>query len=271
MTKPYILVMEKNDDMTPISRRAVLTGAASSGYGVAILRRLHNDGYEILGTYDSDDAESVANLRSELPHATLIEVDHSDRASLDVLITRASALGEIHALVNAQMYFAMERPERPDFSIWDRSLAINLTAPHYLFHGLLDRFAPNTSIVTVTSTEGFVGSFGAPAYAATKAAIHNLTMSQANIGGSRGVRVNAVAAGWIGGVMDTDEVFNMSRAITPLGRLGSPEEIAGVVAFLLSEDAGFVNGTVVTADGGYSGVDTIAKYEFEAEQDQASA
>ena len=70
----------------------------------------------------------------------------------------------------------------------------------------------------------------------------------------------------VGGVMDTDEVFNMSRAITPLGRLGSPEEIASVVAFLVSDDASFVNGTVVTADGGYSGVDTIAKYEFDSER-----
>ena len=63
--------------------------------------------------------------------------------------------------------------------------------------------------------------------------------------------------------MDTDEVFNMSRKITPLGRLGSPEEVANVIAFLVSKDASFVNGSVVTVDGGYTGVDTIAKYESE--------
>ena len=63
--------------------------------------------------------------------------------------------------------------------------------------------------------------------------------------------------------MDTDEVFNMSRKITPLERLGDPNEVANVVSFLLSQDSSFVNGTVIVADGGYSGVDAIAKYEFD--------
>jgi NAD(P)-dependent dehydrogenase (short-subunit alcohol dehydrogenase family) len=75
--------------------------------------------------------------------------------------------------------------------------------------------------------------------------------------------VNVVAPGWIGGVMDTDEVFNISRKITPLGRLGAPEEVAAVVRFLLSEEASFISGSVITVDGGYSGVDTISKFEFE--------
>jgi NAD(P)-dependent dehydrogenase (short-subunit alcohol dehydrogenase family) len=152
--------------------------------------------------------------------------------------------------------------------VWERSLAVNLTAPVFLFHRLAGRFADDASVVTVTSTEGFVGSHGASAYAATKAAAHNVTMSLANVGGPRGIRVNAVAAGWIGGVMDNDDVFNMSRAITPLGRLGSPEEVASVISFLLSEEASFVNGTVLTADGGYRGVDTIAKHEFESARDE---
>jgi NAD(P)-dependent dehydrogenase (short-subunit alcohol dehydrogenase family) len=65
--------------------------------------------------------------------------------------------------------------------------------------------------------------------------------------------------------MDTDEVFNMSRKITPLGRLGTQEEIADITEFLLSEKSSLINGTVITADGGYSGVDMISKYEFEQE------
>lgn len=240
----------------------IITGAATDGIGTAITRRLLADGFEVLGSYEPGDAEGARALESELDLLTLVEVDHTERSSLDELLNAVPR--EVHALVNAQFLFGLEDPRRFDFELWDRSIAVNLTAPVFLFHGLGERLAPSASVVTVTSTEGFVGSFGAAAYAASKAAVHNVTMSLANVAGPRGQRVNAVAAGWIGGVMDTDEVFDMSRAITPLGRLGAPEEIADIVAWLLSPASSFVNGTVITADGGYRGVDTIAKYEFEA-------
>lgn len=65
--------------------------------------------------------------------------------------------------------------------------------------------------------------------------------------------------------MDTDEVFNRSRSITPLGRLGSPEEVAEAVAWIACDAASFVNGATLLVDGGYTGVDTVSKYEYEAE------
>ena len=89
-----------------------------------------------------------------------------------------------------------------------------------------------SSIVIITSTEAYRGSYGASAYAATKAAIHNLVRTLANNLGQRGIRINALPAGWIGGEMDTDEIFNKSRSLTPLGRLGTDEEIANVAYFL---------------------------------------
>jgi NAD(P)-dependent dehydrogenase (short-subunit alcohol dehydrogenase family) len=246
---------------------AIITGAATSGIGSAITRRLISDGYAVIGTVESSDRSLAEQMRKDLGAGVslnLHEVDHADRQSLDRFVDGLPRDESIAALVNAQFYFAMENPDAFDFSVWDRSLAVNLTAPNYLFHKLWPRFGDGASIATITSTEAFMGSFGASAYAATKAAIHNLTKTLANVAGPSNLRVNAVAAGWIGGVMDTDEVFDMSRAITPLGRLGQAEEIAAVVAFLLSKESSFVNGSVIVADGGYSGVDTIAQFEFKS-------
>jgi NAD(P)-dependent dehydrogenase (short-subunit alcohol dehydrogenase family) len=240
----------------------VITGAAKPGIGEAVTRRSFCDGFHIIGSFESEDAHRAAIVQKELgTDVQLYEVNHADRSSLTAF-TEAIP-GPIQGLVNAQFFFAMENPEQFDHSLWDKSLAVNLSAPNFLVHALKAKMASPSAVVTITSTEGFVGSFGASAYAATKAAIHNLTKTLANNLGPKNIRVNAIAAGWIGGVMDTDEVFNMSRRITPLGRLGTPEEIAAVVAFLLSKESSFINGTVLVADGGYSGVDTISKYEFD--------
>jgi len=154
-------------------------------------------------------------------------------------------------------------PDSFDHAVWDKSLAINLTAPNYLIHELKGQMNTGGSIVIITSTEGFRGSYGASSYAATKAAVHNLVKILANNLGRREIRINALPAGWIGGEMDTDEIFNKSRNLTPLGRLGFDEEIANVAYFLLSQESGFVNGTTLVTDGGYLCSDPLSKYEFE--------
>jgi NAD(P)-dependent dehydrogenase (short-subunit alcohol dehydrogenase family) len=241
----------------------VVTGAAKSGIGEALTRALIAEGYTVIGSYQPTDSEKAKALLSELntPSLQLYEVDHAVRSSLAVFVAKVN--GPIDALVNGQFVFEMEDPKRYSHDLWDWLVAMNLTAPNYLSRELEPKIVNGGSIVTITSTEGFIGSFGGAAYAACKAAIHNLIKTHANNFGQRSIRVNAVASGWIGGVEDTDEIFNKSREITPLARLGSGSEVASVVLFLLSDKAGFINGTVITADGGYSGVDTLAKYEYE--------
>lgn len=246
-------------------KSAVVFGASRPGYGEATTRRLVADGFRVYGSYGPDYADN-SNVLDDLGDSVVLRgVDHSSETEVRGFLD-AVPFQSVDALVVAEFFFEMEDPNAFDIKQWSTSLFVNLTVPNLAYHSLQTKFSEGAGFVIVTSTEGFVGSFGAPAYAATKAAIHNLVKTLANNGGTKGIRANAVAAGWVGGVMDTDEVFNMSRRITPLGRLGDPAEIAAVVSFLLGPDASFVNGTVIVADGGYTCVDTIAKYEFETSQ-----
>ena len=191
----------------------------------------------------------------------LVELDLSSREELRAFVK--SIDDTIEGFVFAQFYFAMENPDSFDYDVWDKSLAINLTAPNYFVHELKCKMIDGCSIVILTSTEGFRGSYGASAYAATKAAIHNLVKTLANNLGKYGIRINALPAGWIGGEMDTDEIFNKSRSLTPLGRLGTDDEVANVTLFLLSSSSSFVNGTTIVVDGGYLCSDPLSKFEFE--------
>lgn len=243
--------------------KVIVIGAAKPGYAESVTRQLIQDGYSVVGTYDSEFATNAEKLKKEFPSddLRLRQVDLSSRDDLASFVE--SVEGEIDGMVFAQFFFAMENPAAFDHILWDRSIAINLTAPNFLIHELKEQMTVGSSIVIITSTEGFRGSYGASAYAATKAAIHNLVKTLANNLGKRGIRINALAAGWIGGEMDTDEIFNKSRSMTPLGRLGTDEEVSNVARFLLSRESSFVNGTAIVVDGGYLCSDPLSKFEFE--------
>ena len=241
----------------------LVIGAAKPGYAESITRKLLSEGYSVIGTYDEEYSENAKKMQDEFSSEklTLKPVNLASREELAAFV--ASVKGDVRGLIFAQFFFYMENPDNFDHCMWDKSLAVNLTAPNYLIHELKKNMMPGSSIVIITSTEAYRGSYGASAYAATKAAIHNLVRTLANNLGKYGIRINALPAGWIGGEMDTDEVFNKSRSLTPLGRLGTDEEIADVAYFLFSEKSSFVNGTTVIADGGYLGSDPLSKYEFE--------
>lgn len=240
---------------------AVVTGAGTPGYSRGITECLLANGYEVYGTYQKEDKEVAIEYLHQKEGLKLFEVNLQTRKEISLFVDGLPQ--QIDLLVNAQFYWNMEDPDNFNHDLWDISIAINLTARNYLMHRISKKIVDGGNIISITSTEAFSGSYGGSAYAAARAAEHNLIKTFANNLGNRAIRVNAIATGWIGSVMDTDEIFNMSRQITPLGRLGTIEEVGKVVAFLASEDASFVNGHVLVMDGGYTCVDAMAKYEYE--------
>lgn len=242
----------------------VVNGAAHSGFGETTARLLISEGHKVIGLYANEDVENARILSKEYDKTVLelIKIDVMDLNGLKEIIAQIKM--PIDGFVNAEFLFSMENINKFDYNLAEKLFRANYHAPMLMAIELKKIMKNGSSIVIVTSTEAERGSFGGISYAASKAAVHNMIKSLAcNFGKDYKIRVNAVAAGWIGGEMDTDGPFEVSMNITPLGRLGRAEEVAATVSFLLSDKASFINAQVTYVDGGYLAVDDIAKFEFE--------
>lgn len=242
----------------------IITGAAVAGYGQEITKLMLSKGVKVFGTYLSEEEDVAKKFASKVANNNLFlfPLDLWERKSLDDFLSRISD-NPIKGFILSQYYWNMENPDDFDFDAWEKSIASNLIAPNYLIRKLQSNLVDGKgNVVVITSTEGLTGNYGSTAYSAARAGEHNLVKSLANLFGPKGIRINAVAPGWIGNVME-EGVFDPSCELTPLGRLGQGSEVADVVDFLLSDKATYVTGSTVVVDGGYSNADPMAKREFE--------
>jgi 3-oxoacyl-[acyl-carrier protein] reductase len=241
-------------------RKFVVTGTGR-GIGAGISRRLIGQGATVIGTYNTAVAEA-RDLEQEFPGSLkTLQADLADPASVSALARILLAEGELHGLVNNAGTIDFQKWDGFSIDEWRKVFAVNVDAPVFLVHALRKLFTRNASIVNIASTDGMTGSFGSIAYSASKAALLNVTKSLANLLGPDGIRVNAIAPGWIDTGMSTDASYAAGE-LTPLGRNGTPADIAAVVEFLLGDDARFVTGASLIVDGGYTNVDTIMQQEY---------
>ncbi len=250
--------MKSRESKQSVAQRSVVVTGVSGGIGAAIATRLLADGYIVYGTYRGGRvaAESIAEESSRF---NLSRVDLANEAEIRRFADGLPAHA-LHGLVNNAGTIAFEEFNAYDMKLWRDVQRVNVEGPLLLSLHLKDRIAAGGAIVNISSTDAFVGAFDTTGYAASKAALLSLTKSLALNLGPRHIRVNAVAPGWIDTAMGTKMP---DRAIehTPLGRLGAPADVAGVVAFLLSDDSAFISGTTVVADGGYSCLDPVMQAE----------
>jgi NAD(P)-dependent dehydrogenase (short-subunit alcohol dehydrogenase family) len=245
-------------------RRALVTGVAR-GIGRAITTRLLQQGWAVIGTYNTS-APEAKQLAAEHEALTLRQVDLSTNAGVAALVGAAKSR-PLHALINNAGSIEFEERDGFDPAAWDRVFSINVKAPVNLALSLRPELRGIGAVVNIASTDAFSGSFNSFSYAASKAALLNATKSLANVLGADEVRVNAVTPGWVDTAMVGPAPDEPVR-LTPLARLGLPEEIAACVTWLLSEEASFVNGASLVVDGGFSNVDYVLMREAQIDVDE---
>jgi 3-oxoacyl-[acyl-carrier protein] reductase len=236
---------------------ALITGA-SRGIGNAIALALAGAGARVIGTATSAEgaARVTAALASHPNNGRGAVLDAADPASIDALMAQLDEAGELptilvnNAAITRDTLLLRMKPDD-----WDAVIATNLTAVYRLSRACVRYMMKERRgrIVNLTSVVGLTGNPGQANYAAAKAGILGFTKSLARELGSRGITVNAVAPGFI----DTD----MTRALSeeqraalleqiPLGRLGTPAEVAAAVLFLVSPPSAYITGETLHVNGG---------------------
>ncbi|MEM8796638.1 MAG: 3-oxoacyl-ACP reductase FabG [Pseudomonadota bacterium] len=241
--------------MMDLSGKSALVTGASGGIGRAIAERLHADGATVILTGTRKPVlEEIASALGE--RAFPLVANLGDPEAVDGLIPAATELtGGVDILVNNagitrdNLFMRMKDEE------WDDVLKVNLTAAFKLSRGVLRHMMKKRfgRIIQITSVVGVTGNPGQGNYAAAKAGIIGMSKALAYEVASRSITVNCVAPGFIETAM-TDELDDKQRAAimekVPAGRLGKVEEIASAVAFLASDDAGYITGQTLHVNGG---------------------
>jgi len=240
-------------------RVAVVTGGMG-GLGEAICIKLHNMGYTVVTTHTPENPKVkdwLADMRKHAYKFHAVPVNVADFDSCAVAVTQiASEIGPIDVLVNnagITRDMTFRKMGKPD---WDAVMHTNLDSIFNMTKPVCDGMVERGwgRIINVSSVNGQKGAFGQTNYSAAKAGMHGFTKSLALEVARKGVTVNTISPGYIGTkmvraipseVLDTKIIPQI-----PVGRLGKPEEVAGLVAYLCSDEAAFVTGANIAINGG---------------------
>ena len=237
---------------------AVITGA-SGAIGAKTAELLSKSGFRVVMAYNKNESEALKTLEKlglDAAEAIAVKCDVRDKKQTDELMKKAvCTFGKIDVLVNnagvaLQKLFTLVTQEEYDF-LFDTNVKGTVNCCQSALEYMINR--KSGSIVNISSMWGVVGASCEVHYSASKAAVIGLTKALAKEVGLSNVRVNCIAPGMIDTKMNAcfgEDVFEQIKQETPLGRIGTPEDVAKAGLFFASESSSFVTGQILSVDGG---------------------
>ncbi len=246
--------------MKGLERKVALVTGAGRGIGKAIATRLTAEGARV-AIADLDLASASATAEAIGAGSIAVKMDVTDTASVRAAVDEITQrLGPIDVLVNNAGWDKVEPFVKSQEETWDRVIAINLKGPIRCARAVLDSMIERRAgkIVSIGSDAGRVGSTGEAVYSAAKAGVIGFTKTLARETARYGINVNVVCPGPTNTPLlqeiagGNDKLMAALKQAIPFGRTGEPDDVAGAVAFLASDDAGFITGQTLSVSGGLS-------------------
>jgi 2-hydroxycyclohexanecarboxyl-CoA dehydrogenase len=250
--------------MRGIRDKVIVVTGGGGGMGAAICGRLAEEGAKVaVFDIDENSAQKVASRLSKDASQVHVEVvDITDITAVEAAVSRTEqALGAIDILVNNAGWDRYRRFLDTDETLREKVVAINLHGPLNMHHAVLKRMSEHGTgnVINIASDAGRVGSSGQAVYSACKGGIIAFTKTMAREMVRKGIRLNCICPGptdtpMLQAFLDEGEsgkrVYDGLKKAIPMGRLGQPEDIPGIVAFFASDDSAFMTGQVVSVSGG---------------------
>lgn len=234
---------------------AIITGGAK-GIGKETAKKFLQEGARVvIGDYDQSAGRAILEEFGE-DRVNFFKVDVTDTAQIEEMIKSTLVMyGRIDILINNAGISIDGFLSKMDETAWEKVIAVNLSGVFKCTKAVIPVMLEQGSgvILNASSVIGLYGNIGQTNYAATKAGVIGLTKSWAKEFGPKGIRVNAVAPGFVETGMISEvpkKILDMMKEKTPLKRLGKPEDIASAYLFLASDDANYINGAILSVDGG---------------------